>query len=413
MNDAPPPRPLRRGLRIVGTAIVCLAILGASAAAVAVINQTEPTAKQINATRKSAALVQTRIVQRGTFSPRLVVLGTVQPARDILLSPRVSGQVIEMSPKFVPGGMIEKGDLLLRIDPADFENAVSISQSELAQAMASLAIEEGRQSLAKKELALLEGSIDQTNRALVLREPQIASIRAEVSAAKAAVERAKLDLDRSSIHAPFDAQILTRSVNVGSQVSPGDELARLVGVEEYWIMAAVPVRSLRWVQFPELDGQGAKATLRNRDAWPAGTERHAQVARMIGAVDQQSRLARVLITIPDPLGQTSEVPPLILDSLIETEIEGRAIENVVRLSRQYVRDQDTVWVMVDGKLQIRATEVVFRDADYAYIRKGLESGDEVVITTLATVAEGVGLRRESEASDVNPPATVPPEEAAD
>jgi len=387
--------------------------LGASAAAVAVINQTEPTAKQINATRKSAALVQTRIVQRGTFSPRLVVLGTVQPARDILLSPRVSGQVIEMSPKFVPGGMIEKGDLLLRIDPADFENAVSISQSELAQAMASLAIEEGRQSLAKKELALLEGSIDQTNRALVLREPQIASIRAEVSAAKAAVERAKLDLDRSSIHAPFDAQILTRSVNVGSQVSPGDELARLVGVEEYWIMAAVPVRSLRWVQFPELDGQGAKATLRNRDAWPAGTERHAQVARMIGAVDQQSRLARVLITIPDPLGQTSEVPPLILDSLIETEIEGRAIENVVRLSRQYVRDQDTVWVMVDGKLQIRATEVVFRDADYAYIRKGLESGDEVVITTLATVAEGVGLRRESEASDVNPPATVPPEEAAD
>ncbi len=413
MNDAPPPRPLRRGLRIVGTAIVCLAILGASAAAVAVINQTEPTAKQINATRKSAALVQTRIVQRGTFSPRLVVLGTVQPARDILLSPRVSGQVIEMSPKFVPGGMIEKGDLLLRIDPADFENAVSISQSELAQAMASLAIEEGRQSLAKKELALLEGSIDQTNRALVLREPQIASIRAEVSAAEAAVERAKLDLDRSSIHAPFDAQILTRSVNVGSQVSPGDELARLVGVEEYWIMAAVPVRSLRWVQFPELDGQGAKATLRNRDAWPAGTERHAQVARMIGAVDQQSRLARVLITIPDPLGQTSEVPPLILDSLIETEIEGRAIENVVRLSRQYVRDQDTVWVMVDGKLQIRATEVVFRDADYAYIRKGLESGDEVVITTLATVAEGVGLRRESEASDVNPPATVPPEEAAD
>ena len=103
-----------------------------------------------------------------------------------------------------------KGDLLLRIDPADFENAVSISKSELEQAEASLAIEEGRQSLAKKELALLEGTIDEINRALVLREPQIASIRAEVNAAQAAVERAQLDLDRTSVFAPFDAQILSR-----------------------------------------------------------------------------------------------------------------------------------------------------------------------------------------------------------
>ncbi len=122
----------------------------------------------------------------------------------------MSGQVTELSPKLVPGGMVREGDLLLRIDPADFENAVSISKSELEQAEASLEIEQGRQSLAKKELELLEGTIDETNRALVLREPQIASIRAEVSAAKAAVERAELDLERSSVFAPFDAQILSR-----------------------------------------------------------------------------------------------------------------------------------------------------------------------------------------------------------
>lgn len=393
MNDAPPPRRMWRWLRIVGTAIACLAILAASAAAIVVINQTEPTAQRINATRKSAALVQTLTVERGTFSPRLVVLGTVEPAQDIVLGPRVSGQVIELSPRFAPGGMVRKGELLLRIDPADFENALSISKSELEQAEASLAIEEGRRSLARKELALLEGTIEETNRALVLREPQIASIRAEVSAAQAAVERARLDLDRSSIFAPFNAQVLTRSVNVGSQVSPGDELAQLVGVEEYWILAAVPVRSLRWVQFPELDGQGSRVTLRNPDAWPAGIERHASVSRMIGTVDQQTRLARVLITVTDPLGQASDVPPLILDSLIEIQIEGRPIEDVVRLSRDFVHERDTVWVMKDGKLQIRETDVVFRDAEHAFIREGLESGEEVVTTTLATVAEGVGLRR--------------------
>ncbi len=96
-------------LRIAGNVIVCLAILAASAAAIVVINRTEPTAQQIKATRKSAALVETVTVQRGTYSPRLVVLGTVEPAQDIVLSPRVSGQVIELSPEFVPVGWSARG----------------------------------------------------------------------------------------------------------------------------------------------------------------------------------------------------------------------------------------------------------------------------------------------------------------
>ncbi|KAA5539573.1 efflux RND transporter periplasmic adaptor subunit [Roseiconus nitratireducens] len=400
MTDAPQSRSSRRWLRVIGNLAACLAILAASAGAIVWINRTEPTAQQIKATRQSSALVETVTVRRGTYSPRLVVLGTVQAAQDITLSPRVSGQVIEMSPKLVPGGMVSKGDVLLRIDPADFENALSISESELEQAEASLKIEQGRQSLAKKELALLEGAIDETNRALVLRQPQITSIRAEVSAAKAAVERAKLDLARTTVVAPFDAQILSRSVNVGSQVSPGDDLAQLVGIDEYWISAAIPVRNLQWLQFGESEDQpGSTVRLRNPDSWPPGAVREGRVARMIGALDQQTRLARVLVTVPDPLGRTSDAPPLILDTLIQTEIEARPLRDVARIDRDLVRDSDTVWVMKDDKLEIRQADIVFRDAQHAYIRDGLQDGDEVVITTLATVTEGVGLRKVDPSSD--------------
>lgn len=387
------PRHPRRVLSVIVTTVACLGILAATAAAIVVINRTEPTAEQINATRKSAALVETVTVERGAYSPTLVVLGTVQPAQEVLLSPRVSGQVVELSTAFVPGGMVRQGDVMLRIDPADLENTLSVRKSELQQVEASLEIEEGRQSLAKKELALLGDSIDETDRALVLREPQLASIKAEVSAAEAAVERALLDLERTAVIAPFDAQVLTRSINVGSQVSPGDELGRLVGIEEYWILAAVPVRSLRWVQFPDADHEGSTVRLRNPDAWGNEIERPARVQKMIGTLDEQSRLARVLLTATDPLAEQSDAPPLILDSLIEARIEGRRIEDVVRLSRAFVRDGDTVWVMTDNQLEIREAEIVFRDVDYAYVRSGLETGDEVVTTTLATVADGVGLRR--------------------
>lgn len=357
------------------------------------INQTEPTAQQIESTRKSAALVETLTVQRGTYRPRLVVLGSVQPARDIILSPRVSGQVLEISSNFAPGGMVSEGDLLLRIDPADFDIALAQSEIELEQAEASLEIEQGRQSLARKELELLEDTINETNRSLVLREPQIKSIRAQVDAATILVDRAQLELKRTSVTAPFDALVLRRSVNVGSQVAPGNELGQLVGIDEYWVMAAVPVRSLHWVQFSESGAEGSRVTLHNPDIWPDGAERQARVTRMVGSLDQQTRLARVLISVADPLARESAGPPLILDSMLETHIEGRPIDDVVRLSRNYVHQRDTVWVINDNKLEIRETKIIFRDADYAYIQDGLESGDEVVTTTLATVAEGIGLRK--------------------
>ena len=373
--------------------IVCLAILGASAAAIVVINRTEPTAEQINTRRKSSALVETVIVERGTFSPELVVLGTVQPAQEIVLGPRVRGQVVELSTKFAPGEVVRKGEQLLQIDPADFENAVSIRESELQQAEASLEIEAGRQSLAKQELALLGDSIEGLNKALVLREPQYASIQSQISAAKAALRRAKLDLDRTQIVAPFDAQVLRRTANIGSQVGPGDEIGQLVGIDEYWVTAAVPVRSLRWVQFPDAENEASSVKLRNPDAWGPDVEREARVTRMIGRLDQQTRLARVLVTVSDPLGRSSDTPPLIIDTLIEVRIEGKPIEGVVQLSREYVHERDTVWVMQEDKLEVRETEILFQDAKHAYISKGLESGDEVVTTTLATVAEGIGLRR--------------------
>lgn len=388
----------RRWLSVFVNTIVCVAILAGSGAAIVAINRTEPTAQQINSKRTSAALVETTTVQRDTYSPSIVVLGTVEPARDIVLSPRVRGQVMELSPEFMPGGMVRKGDMLLQIDPADFENALSIRESELLQVEASLKIEDGRQSLAKKELSLLEDSIEGIDRGLVLREPQFASIQSEVGAAKAAVQRAKLDLERSRVLAPFDAQVLRRSINVGSQVGPGDELGQLVGIEEYWIMAAVPVRSLRWIQFPESETQGSVVTLRDPGVWDSETKRQARVTRMIGTLDQQTRLARVLITVPDPLGEKSDAPPLILDTLIEVRIEGKPIDNVVRLNREYVHERNTVWVMKDGKLEIRETDIAFQDAEYAYIRSGLETADEVVTTTLATVADGVGLRKVDDGS---------------
>jgi chromosome condensin MukBEF MukE localization factor len=118
----------------------------------------------------------------------------------------------------------------------------------------------------------------------------------------------------------------------------------------------------------------------------------------VGALESQTRLARVLIEVPDPLAHhpTSEgLPPLMIGAFLETEIQGKKLEDVIRLSRDYLRQNETVWLMEEGKLRIREVEIVFRDENYAYVTNGLDDDDQIVTTNLSTVVDGAPLRTEA------------------
>ena len=383
------------------TLLVCVAILLAAAVAITVIYSTEPAAERSSARKQTAMLVEVAAVEYGSFRPTITAMGAVRPEREIMLSPRVGGEIVALSASFTPGGFVEQGEVLLQIDPADYETALLQRRSELRQASADLDLELGRQELARQDYEDLKGTISSEYETLVLREPQLNTARARVEAAQAAVRRAELDLERTRIRAPFAAHILSREANVGSQVSPGESLGRLVGIESYWVEAAVPVAQLRWIEFPTESGSpGAVARVRNRAAWPKNVFREARVHQLIGALEQQTRLARVLVTVADPLAHepgSAGQPPLMVGSYVEVRIEGKPIENVIRMNRDFLRQNDTVWVNEGGVLRIRQAEVVFSDERFVYIGSGLEKSDLVVTTNLSSVFDGAELRLEGTA----------------
>jgi RND family efflux transporter MFP subunit len=382
------------------TVVICIVILLLAVGVVGGIYTTEPVAQRTSATKRSAMLVEVTTVESGTWRPAIVAMGTVRPELEIVLSPRVSGEIISISEAFTPGGFIGEGDVILVIDPADFEANLQERRSELQQATANLELELGRQDLAKRDYQELKGTISPEYKTLVLREPQLNSARAVVEAASVAVRRAELDLERTRIRAPFAAHILDRQANVGSQVSPGQPLGRLVGVDSYWVEAAVPVSSLQWIDFPDDSGRtGSAATVRNRAAWPADMFRSAQVHSLIGALENQTRLARVLLSVSDPLAHepgSSGLPPLMVGSFVETRIDGKPIKDTIRIKRDHLRKNDTVWLMKDGVLSIQELEIVFSDQNHAYVRSGLVAGDRIVTTNLASVSPGAPLRLEGE-----------------
>lgn len=375
---------------------ICLGIILAAAAVIALIFMTEPSAKSVSATKKTDILVEVVEVSKGDYQPAFDATGEVQPVQEVMLSPLVSGKIINRSPAFAPGGYVEEGEMLLQIEPADYKNQLALRKSELLQAKTELAIEMGRQKVAEMDLALAGiDSLSSEERALVLRQPQLNAIKANIQASRASVEQAKLNLARTTIRAPFDAHIIEQNVTKGSQVSPGDNLGMLAGTEFYWVELALSGEKLPWLRFPNSNKtKGSEVKIRENN-WPKGDYRTGYLANQIGALNQQTRLARVLVKVPDPFGiknPEKNKRKLMIGSFVEAEIQAMPVQNVVRLDRDYLRRNQTVWVMENGKLSIRPVEILLTDTEYAYIKSGLKDGEEVVTTNLSTVTEGIGLR---------------------
>lgn len=378
------------------TLLICLAILAIAGGVVFWIFNTEPEAQRQGATKTTAMLVDVEPVQMDRYQPTIVATGTVSPDRQVQLSPRVTGQVVRIAPEFVPGGFVHKGQMLLQLDPADYKNAIQMRQSELEQVEADLHIEKGQQNIARQDYELLGDSLAPERAALVLRQPQLDAVKARRKSAEASLQQAQLNLERTTIRAPFDAQLVGRNANIGAQVGPGDSLGQLIGTDTYWVTVTLPTDRLQWLRFPVRSGErGMPVRLKSRTAWSEKAYRTGYLFKLLGTLEGNTRMARAIVSVPDPLAiqpENTGKPRLMVGAFLEAYLPGVSLDSVVRLDRDLLRENNTVWVMQADTLDIREVDVVLKDVEYAYIRSGLHTGDEVVQTNLSTVMEGAALR---------------------
>jgi len=332
--------------------------------------------------------------------------GTVTPARQVQVRPEVSGRIVEMSSRLMPGGYFPKGAMLARVDVRDYEARVAAQRDLVAQATLRLEQERARQSVARQEWELLKDSIpaDQANRDLALRIPQIESAEASLTAAKSALAKAELDLERCTLTAPFNAQVLRESVDPGQVVNPQTEVAMLAGTDQYWVQVSVPVEYLSWIEIPTSRSTGSTSTIIQKTG-AGDITREGQVIRLLGDLDPAGRLARLLVSIADPLNRRTNKGqlPLLIGSYVTVEIAGKTMEHVLVVPRSAIRDLDGaatedgrnregIWIMDDDdRLRIEPVEVAWRTRDSVYIANGLPDGARLVISNIPTPVRGMKL----------------------
>lgn len=375
---------------IIPTVIILLASVGAFA-----MIKTAPKANK-RPPVTMAPTVTTKTFTQGTHRVEVSVMGTVVAAHKIILESRVSGNVQSVSKTFVPGGFFQADEEILRIDQQDYELALSEVRAEVTTAEYDLTVEKGHQNVAGREWDLLKKSAKGTTQEanLALRKPHLEKAKADLAAAKAKLRKAQLDLERTRITAPFAAMIETKSTDLGATINSQEALATLVGTDEFWVQVSVPVDRLGWIKFPTDETLGATASIVSGSNGHI-SRREGQVTRLLPSLEDEGRMARILVSVKDPLNLQAhpDVKPLLLGSYVNVFVEGNELNNAYSIPREAFRDNGKLWVLNnENTLEIRTVTPVWRNASSVLINEGLAPGERVIVSSISAPMQGMKLR---------------------
>ena len=327
-------------------------------------------AKKIVDTRPT---VKVESVQSQDYQVVISGFGEVAPLERTYLSAQVSGEVVAWHENFVPGGLIKRGEVLFRIEKANYEAALMQAQAALALAEAALIEEQARAEVAKKE-ALKAPQAKITD--LYLRKPQLLSAQAALKSAQAQLKIAERDLSNCEVKAPYDALVVARELGTGQYLVQGARVAEIFNIEYAEITFPVAGFDAAFLPF-EIEGRAAEVVIEDS---VSALVREAVLVRDIGVIDNSTRMNELVARVKDPYGLNGHYPPIKFGSYAEVSFVGKTLENVYRLPQELVNNQ-TVWVLgSDQKLESRKVAVLREEGKFFLIGDGLHNNDQVILT---------------------------------
>jgi RND family efflux transporter MFP subunit len=297
-----------------------------------------------------------------SYRPSVSLNGVVEARTITDVIPQVSGRVIEVSPEFRAGARVQKGGLLFRIDPADYELAVERTLAEIEAARSELALLEA-QSMAERQVWNQQFP-DRKIPDLIAKVPQIAAAKARIHSAEAARQAAQLSLDRTVVRTPFDARVLDTQLEVGQVVNTGSTVGSVFSVDSLEI--AVPVSLQQLALIGNAIGQYAEITrIGSSNLALSGT-----VVRQAAALNETTRLGTLYVA-------AEESASLMLGEFVGIQIEGNDTPQALRVPAASLTSRDQVWVVNNGTLETRRVEVLGNDNDVAIV-KTFDMADGIV-----------------------------------
>ena len=339
--------------------------------------------EEVKSPEAEARTIKTRAVELYTqdFPTTIQTRGVVRAHNEVVLTPQVSGKIIRIPPGFEDGAFFNVGDVLVELDPQDFETAVTVAEAQLARAISTHAQEKTRANQARLNWEDL--GYDEEPSDLVLRGPQLREAEANMKSAKAQLAQAERNLARTKVTAPFDGRVRRRTVGLGQSVGPGTPLGTVFAIDFAEVRLPIAGRDMRLLALPDgpedppLDVELQDALGESEAVWTA------KIIRTEGALDASSLELFAIARISDPFGRQSGQPPLRIGQPVVASIPGRMLKGVFAVPRPAVRQLDQI-VLIDPNdmtIQTHQIEEIWSDAEHVIVRDAAIADGALLATT--------------------------------
>lgn len=345
---------------------------------------------------ESPAILEVKVViaQPQTVKLNVFSQGVVMPREEIDLVSEVGGKVVKINPALVSGGFFTANELLLTIDPRDYDYAIIAAEASIAEAERVLIAEQAQVEQAKSEWqALGEGEAG----ALAQRKPQLAEAEAKLRSAMADLAKAKLNRSRCELRAPFSGRVLSKHVGLGQHIQPGSVTARIYANDIAEVRLPISTEQLAFLNLPLAlanthVSQWPKVTLTAE----SGGQQNQWIGRVVrseAAIAEDSGQLYLVAQVNNPRQPVANQLPLLKGLFLQAEIEGKERSDVYRLPRNVVSPMQTVTLVnSEQKLEIRKVEVLRTEAESVVIKDGLNPNERVVISELPIAIPGTQVK---------------------
>jgi RND family efflux transporter MFP subunit len=363
---------------------VLLALIAISSALFA----TKPEAKRFAGRPQATMLVETETLVPQNYTVKVTSQGIVQAKTQTILTAQVSGKVVAISSKLDLGAQFNQNDILIELDDSDYQIDLQIAQADVANAESALQQELAQAEVARKEWELRKRRNTQ-GKSLFLREPQVKAAKANLAASNARLNRAKLNLERTKIKAPYDGIVKSKQVNLGQNINANSQLATLFSIDVVELRLPIKNWELDYLIQDQLN-QPVDIYLTDRPTvkWTG------YVHQLEAAIDEATRQLHAIVRVESPYNDLAK--PLRVGTFVEAQITARSYSNVFVVPRYLLNQKNEIAIKENNKMIKRSVAVIWKGSDEVIISDGISANEQLITTPVSNLASGTAVNTSEE-----------------
>jgi hypothetical protein len=171
-------------------------------------------------------------------------------------------------------------------------------------------------------------------------------------------------------------------------------LASFISSDVFWIRATLPAKDVHWLNAIERNSAPMHVSVSQPSVWGNGITREGLLLEIGSQLETTNRMVPVLVGVADPLSLAQpNSPKLLSGSYVRVDLPAKTLTSVAQIPRQYIHDGSNVRICTtENLLEIRPVSILYQDTRFAYVNDGIQPGEKLVATHLASATNGMPLR---------------------